>query len=199
MPGTQGFTLIEVLVVLIIVGMVSGIVFQALQNAFQLQSRFGAELTTAQQGQMATDWYRQSVQGLYPEHASGTARFEGDANRFSGLSTRPLSDDFGAPTPVTWQIEAQDADGVRILSYRDSGDTTRVLALHGEQARFVYFDHEQKPHDRWPPPLGKFAQLPTHIVLDVRGPAGHEAIVATPMGPLNAPIRAQDALKAILP
>lgn len=194
-----GFTLIEILVVLIIVGMVSGILFQALQNAFQLQARFGVELLRAQQGQMATDWYRQCVQGLYPDYLDGASPFAGAERKFSGLSTRPLNDDSGAPTAVTWEIDDPDSDSVMVLSYRDGRGTTPVLSLRGTQARFRYLDEEQKPHERWPPELGKHKQLPTHIVLDVQGPYGKQSIVATPMGPVSPPVRVQDALKAILP
>ncbi|HUX23131.1 MAG TPA: type II secretion system protein, partial [Burkholderiales bacterium] len=46
----SGFTLIEVLVVLIIVGIISGVLFQALEQAYRLQDRYGTELFRVQQG-----------------------------------------------------------------------------------------------------------------------------------------------------
>ena len=99
--GQTGFTLVEVLVVAIIVGLTSGILFEALQQAYRLQQRFGTELFAVQQGQMAADWYRQTVQGLYPDYADGRDIFRGQEKEFSGLSGNPLGEDYGAPTPVT--------------------------------------------------------------------------------------------------
>ncbi len=106
-----GITLIEVLVVLIIVGMTSGILFQALERAYQLQQRYGVELFNIQHGQMAADWYRQTIQGLHPDYPDGQNIFRGDDREFSGLTNNPLSDEYGAPTPITWKIRDKQQHG----------------------------------------------------------------------------------------
>jgi len=84
-----GFTLIEVLVVMIMVAMISGVLFQALERAYRLQERFGVTLFNVQQGQMVSDWYRQTVQGLYPDYPNGASVFQGQEQAFTGLSTNP--------------------------------------------------------------------------------------------------------------
>lgn len=187
------FTLIEVLVVLIIVGMLSGVLFQALERAYRLQERFGTELFKVQQGQMATDWYRQSIQGLYPDYPDGNHLFRGNEKEFSGLSSNPLSDDYGAPTAIQWKIKHNQPNGSNELVYIDHQRETTLLSWRGNSARFIYLDEQQAPHESWPPPLGKYPQLPQQIQLEANSTGDLITIVATVLGPSTPLIRAQDA------
>jgi general secretion pathway protein J len=187
-----GFTLIEMLVVLIMVAMISGVLFQALERSYSLQRRFGTELFKVQQGQMATEWYRQTVQGLYPDQPSAKDTFRGDATSISGLTTNPLMDAPGAPTPFQWTLIAQpDQVGTKLV-YKDRGPQTDVLGWQGLDAKFVYLDDQQIAHGRWPPPLGLFPQLPRQIQLEVITGGERIVIVAAPMGPAEPPPRPQD-------
>ena len=187
-----GFTLIEVLVVLIIVGMISSTLFQALEQAYRLQDRFGMELFKVQQGQMAADWYRQTVQGLHPDYPDGRNIFHGEDREFSGLTGNPLGDEYGALTPVTWKIRNNQQNSTTELVYIEEKRETPVLTWRGNQARFIYLDEQQAPHDRWPPPLGLSTQLPKQIQLvamDVGDPIN---IVASTKGPASVLSRVQD-------
>lgn len=194
-----GFTLIEVLVVLIIVGMTSGILFEALERAYRLQDRFGTELFKVQQGQMAADWYRQSVQGLRPDRSDGHNVFQGGEKEFSGLSSNPLSDDYGAPTPVTWKIRNNPQNGASELVYIEDKRETVILAWGGSAARFIYLDEKLEPHDVWPPPLGLWTQLPKQIQLLGKDAGDSTIIVASPMGPATTPPRPQDVFFGVTP
>lgn len=192
-PSNQtGFTLIEVLVVMIIVAMVSGVLFEALERAYRLQERFGTELFEVQQGQMAADWYRQSVQGLYPDYSDGRNIFKGKNGEFSGLSSNPLSDDYGAPTPIIWKIRRNQQNGTSELLYIEEKRETAVLTWRGNQAKFIYLDEQQTPHDSWPPPLGLSTQLPKQIQLVAKDAGEPINIIASPMGPPAPPLRPQD-------
>lgn len=187
-----GITLIEVLVVLIIVGMTSGILFQALERAYQLQQRFGVELFNIQHGQMSADWYRQTIQGLHPDYPDGQNIFHGDDRAFSGLTNNPLSDEYGAPTPITWKIRDTQQNGSAELVYIEEKHETTVLTLRGNQIRFIYFDEKLTPHDSWPPPLGLSTQLPKQIQLVVKDTIEPINIVASPKGNSERPPRLQD-------
>lgn len=187
-----GFTLIEVLVVLIIVGMTSGVLFQALERAYRLQERFGMELFNAQQGQMAADWYRQTIQGLHPDYPDGRNIFQGKDKEFSGLTSNPLGDEYGAPTPITWKIRNHQQNGTTELVYIEEKHETPVLTWRGNQARFIYFDEKQIPYDSWPPPLGLPTQLPKQIQLVAQNAGESFNIVASPMGPASPWPRPQD-------
>jgi hypothetical protein len=174
------------------VAMISSVLFQALERAYRLQERFGTELFKVQQGQMATDWYRQTVQGLYPDQADGSNLFHGDDRAFSGLSSNPLGDNYGAPTPIAWKIVNNPQSGMTELSYVEDKHETPVLSWRGKQAHFVYFDEQQAPHDSWPPPLGRFMQLPKQIQLQASDAGLPIVIVASPMGPTEPMLRSQD-------
>ena len=187
-----GFTLIEVLVVLVMAALVSSILFQALERAYRLQSRFGSELFKVQQGQMAEDWYRQSVAGLYPDRADGADLFRGKAKDFAGLSSTPLSESYGAPTPISWKIQAGSDGDTRELVYVEDKKQTLVLVWKSKQASFVYIDSEKAPHNTWPPPLGLFPQLPTQIQIVTSNLGEPIQLVATPMGPTSPALRPQD-------
>lgn len=178
-----GFTLIEVLVVLIITGMVSGVLFQALERAYRLQERFGVELFSVQQGQMATDWYRQTIQGLYPDYPDGKSVFRGSDREFSGLSINPLGSEYGTPTPITWRIRSNRQNGTTELVYLEGEQETNILSWSGHETRFVYLDDKQTPHESWPPPLGLSTQLPKQIQLVAEDAGDPVNIIAATMGP----------------
>ncbi len=189
----NGFTLIEVLVVLILFGMIGSILFQALERAYRLQDRFGLELFNVQQGQMATDWYRQTVQGLLPDYPNGKSIFRGTALEFSGLSTNPLSSDTGSPTPISWKVRINPQLGTTELVYVEGQRETTILHWASNGARFLYLDDKLAAHDEWPPPLGIANQLPHQIQLEIA--ATNESaslIVASPMGPTQALPRLRD-------
>lgn len=187
-----GFTLIEVLVVLIIVAMISGVLFQVLERAYRLQERFGVELFNVQHGQMAADWYRQSVQGLLPDYPDGRNIFQGKDREFSGLSSNPPSDGYGMPTPITWKIRNNRQNGTMELAYLEGKQETIILAWHSNEARFFYFDEKQTSHDSWPPPLGRSTQLPKQIQLVTKDAGDPVNIIASTMGPTMPAPRPQD-------
>lgn len=189
-----GFTLIEVLVVMIMLAMIGGVLFQALERAYRLQERFGLTLFNVQQGQMVSDWYRQTVQGLHPDYPDGANVFQGKAQELTGLSTNPLNDDFGMPTPISWKLRTQPENGTTDLVYVDKKQETPVLSWRAKEARFVYLDDRQTPHDTWPPRLGLFPQLPTQIQIQTTDAGESVALVASPMGPTTAPLRIKDLL-----
>ncbi len=188
----RGFTLIEMLVVLIMVAMISGVLFQALERSYSLQRRFGTELFKVQQGQMATDWYRQTVQGLYPNELDADDTFRGDASSFSGLTTNPLADDYGAPTPFQWTLVTRSNQTSTELVYRDGSAPTTVLIWEGTDARFLYVDEQKVVHDQWPPPLGLFPKLPRQIQMKATGAGEPIFIVASVVGPTEPTARPQD-------
>ena len=185
-PGVRdqkGFTLIEILVVLIISALISGILFQALEKAYRLQARFGTEIFRVQQGQMAVGWYRQTLQGLYPDQPDGRHVFHGTDHEISGLSNNPLSDNYGTPTPLGWQIRNNRQQGTTELIYTEQKQETVVLNWRGGEGRFVYIDEKFVSHDSWPPPLGQFPQLPLQIQLLAADTDDPVNVVTTVRGP----------------
>ena len=136
-PRSSGFTLIEVLVVLVLAGSISSLLFEALERAYRLQERFGIELFGTQQGQMATDWYRQTVQGKRPDYPDGRNQFKGGEKEFSGLTGNSLGNNYGAPTPISWQVRRNLQNGLTELMYIEYNKETPILSWQTKEVRFV--------------------------------------------------------------
>ena len=191
----RGFTLIEILVVLVITGFIVAILLQALQQVFRLQTHFGSEIFHTQRGAMYTEWFRQSINGLMPDAAEGKQKFAGERRRMSGLTLFPLNQESGAPASFVWRLEFDARSGQTGLYFDDDGqkqDTLPILAWQGNDGRFIYIDAENESHDSWPPFLGNWPQLPNAIYMESGTPDQLRLIVAAPQGPKTALPRRKD-------
>ena len=176
-----GFTILEMLVVLMIVGFITSILFQALSQIYKLQGRFGLQLAESQQGAMYTDWFRQVVQGLQTDFPSGRGIFRGSETEFTGVTTSPLSTDYGAPTPVTLSLQYNNLDEMTELLYITNARKTKLFSWKGKNGgRFVFVDNAGEQHDSWPPPFGIWPQLPNMILLQSQKNAEPQLIAAVP-------------------
>lgn len=181
-----GFTILEMLVVLIIVGFVTSILFQALGQIYKLQSRFGVQLAESQQGVMYTDWFRQVVQGLQTDFPNGKERFQGREAEFTGVTTSPLSADYGAPTKISLGLEYDNREEATVLYYSANEQKMKLSSWPGRKVtRFIYVDAKGDQHDTWPPPFGLWPQLPNMVMLQFQKDAEPQFIVAGPRGTLE--------------
>lgn len=195
----SGFTLIEILVVLVIVGFISSILLQALDQVYKLQGRFGLQLAQSQQGTMYTDWFRQVVQGLQTDYADGKNKFKGSETQFEGLTTSPLSADYGAPSSITLDLQYDSGNNLTRLKYVARDRKMDLFSWRGKKAgRFIYVDQKGERHDSWPPPLGLWPQLPTVILLQAQNDTEPQLLAAVPRGSLEPKERAFNPL-GILP
>lgn len=186
----KGFTLLEMLVVLILTGMITGILAQGLHQTFLLQTHFGRELFNTQQGEMYTTWFRQSVNGLMPDYEDGKHKFKGSAQEFSGMTLAPLNAATETLSSFVWRLEFDPQSGQTQLKYGAGGEAPVVLNWPGNSGRFVYFDGNDEPHETWPPFLGKWPQLPKVIYLESQNSTEPRIFVASPKG-LESPLPRQ--------
>ena len=181
---SAGFTLVEVLVVLIIVGMISSILLQALGQIFRLQGRFGQQLAQSQEGVMYSGWFRQVIQGLQTDYPQGAGVFRGTDTELAGLSTASLSvDTYGAPANISFKmIYERNLDSTG-LQYESGTEKTTIFNWPGKvTGKFVYLDAHGERHDQWPPLLGRWPQLPAVILLLPPVGAEQQQIVGVPRG-----------------
>ncbi len=188
----HGFTLLEMLVVLILSGMIVTILMQGLQQVFRLQTHFGREQFNTQQGEMYTEWFRQSVNGLIADFNDGQHKFKGAAREFSGMTLSPLNTATEALLPFTWRLKFDPQSGRTQLQYGAADDAPVVLSWPGNTGRFVYVDKNNETHDTWPPFLGKWPQLPRAIYLENQNADEPRVIVAVPKGLENPLPRQRD-------
>lgn len=192
--STRGFTLVEILVVLIITGFIVAILLQSLHQVFRLQTQFGSEIFHTQNGAMYADWFRQSINGLLPDHEKGTQKFRGERRQMRGLTLSPLDQESGTPAPFVWRLEFDTRRGLTSLYYGDAVEkqTLPILTWSSNSGRFIYIDAENAAHDNWPPFLGKWPQLPSAIYLESDTGEQLRLIVATPKGAVTPLMRRKD-------
>ena len=188
----QGFTLLEMLVVLIIAGMVVGILMQGLHQVLRLRTYFGMELFNTQQGEMYSEWFRQSVNGLMPDYSESKYKFKGTEREFSGRTLSPLDAANEALVPFVWRLRFEPKTGQTQLQYGSTDAAPAILEWPGNSGKFVYFDASNQEHEAWPPVLGKWPQLPRVIFLEYRINDEPRVIVAVPKGLENPLSRQRD-------
>ena len=168
MKNKQGFTLLEMLVVLLIVSLLTTLLMQGFAYILQLRGRFLTQLSDLQQGTLQEHWFRSSTTALvadYPDIPDAKI-FQGEAKQFQGLTLSALDAEAGLPTPMMWKLVFQ--EGSTFLQYQHSnGEVWEVSRWLGDSGEFSYFDSAGKWYPTWPPQnLGiKPPQLPKAIML----------------------------------
>ena len=150
---SAGFTLVEVLVVLVIGAVVSALLFQMLAQTYRLRSRFAEQLGESQTGRMRADWLRQALRGLesLAQDGPAPARFFGTAMFLQGLTSAPIGPR-GASLRGFRLEWAPQASGWE-LRYSD-GEAPWPLWAAGAAVRpgLRYVDDQGGEHVQWPPP-----------------------------------------------
>jgi hypothetical protein len=183
------------LVVLILTGLISAILFQGLSQVFGLQRHLGAELDHLRQDAMLADWFRQVIEGLQPDYDDGSFKFTATERRITGLTTNPLTGEPGATAPFALELRFDNQSGNTLLIYENSGKSDTVLAWPGDRGRFVFIDGQQEEHDEWPPlQAAKPRQIPAVIRLEGEREGKPWILVAMPMGPEKPRPRPRDFL-----
>lgn len=199
MARARGFTLLEMLVVMLVAGMALTLTTQALGQYQRAHVRALANERSGRELRLAEAWFSDAVRGLYPAgtdaasrqqiafgKASGTSPFKGDADRFSGTTLAPVFAGQGVPVDQTWQLVTGPDDMPRLRVDEETRTVDLPLPRAGG-AEFQYMDTDGKWHPQWPPALGQWPQLPDAIVLSLAPLPGDAAsggtIVAAVMGP----------------
>lgn len=163
-----GFTLLEMLVVLVLMGMLTALVAQAMGGLAAIDSSLERAQARAQRDYLAEHQLRTLVAGLVPDPGLDHA-LTGDNQQLSGLSLAALAARPGVPLPVRLAIEPS-ADGAALVI---AGGTNEAAVAQrwplgpGDWA-WRYQDHDGQWHRSWPETPAEFAyqpQLPRAVAL----------------------------------
>lgn len=196
-PNFQpGFTLVEMLVVLLIVGMVSGLLFDGAAQLMGMQARLERQLIRLRGEAMHADWLRQVVQGLQPDYSDGKQIFKGSPRGFSGLTTNALTSGYSALQPFAVTLTRDGASNRMVLRYGSGSNESILLSWPGERGSLRYLDDRGQAHEEWPPPLGLWPQIPRGITLEAESDVAPWLIAAAHFGPTWPVQRPSDVIKA---
>lgn len=148
----QGFTLLEMLVVLMIISLLSLLLMQGFSYLLQLRVRFLDRLDDMQQFTLQRHWFESSSSALIPEYTDLPEGypFKGEERGFSGLTTMSLDDIPGVPLPCAWYLN-YDGGETHLLYRRANQQTWEVMSWPGREGGFRYQDEKGEWHAKWPP------------------------------------------------
>lgn len=182
-PRTGGFTLLETLVTLMVMGLAAMLMFQMLDGYRIAQRRVAATAGEMDRAALFEAWLLETVHGLWPV---ADEPMRGRARAFEGVTLNPLYGSSGAPTRFAWAIE-EDAEAAVVVYAEEGEERWRLPMRGGEDARFLYFDASGKAHPEWPPAQGSHPPLPAGIALARGGEGATQVRFAAVLGP-RAPI-----------
>ena len=206
----SGFTLLEMLVVLVLVALVVGLLFEGLGRVADLRLRLARHLDSALDSAIVASWFRSSVTAMLPDQDGATNAFRGGPAEMSGLTLQPLDQPTGAVVAFGWRLAPEPSSGLVRLSYRGAdGRWREISAWPGSGARFLYAGPDGEWREEWPPPLGagrtplgrvvemRQPQLPRFVRLE--GGSGPEAwsTAAAVAGTTMAPLSVTDTLRML--
>ena len=161
----KGFTLLEVLIVLVLLSLVVSLLAAGLSMTFSLRERLLEQQQQLRVQTLESHWFRSVCSSFTPEQKPGGEHFSGTPLRIQGLALSPLLSAAGAPRRVELLLEQQGP--VVVLQYRqDTGKLLEIGRWQADSGSFVFFDSEWKQQDRWPPrTFHESARLPRAILL----------------------------------
>ena len=160
----HGFTLLEMLVVLVLISLISMLLLEGVSYVLHLRSGFLTQLEDSQKGTLQEYWFRSTVSAIVTDYRDGEFIFKGEKRELSGLTIASLDNVTGMPSPFAWQLKY--ANGVMTLHYKNSrGESWEIARWLGAQGHFRYMAADGKWHTKWPPFGLKTAQIPRIILL----------------------------------
>jgi prepilin-type N-terminal cleavage/methylation domain-containing protein len=212
-----GFTLIEILVVLVIVAMISGVVMTGLAQVFNIKERLGPLIDQSDEAALVGSWYRGLVRGVAPDYKGSKSVFAGGPASFSGLSLMSIGGETGSPTQFNLAIVEIERGRWALHFSEETGKsdfdlvTWRADEKGAEDTGFQYFDGKEWSRV-WPVPdrpdarrstLGPGSlfvpedppQIPKLIRALVIAGGQKMVLVAAPRGPERPTLRLQDLLR----
>ncbi|WP_102798342.1 PulJ/GspJ family protein [Bowmanella denitrificans] len=176
----QGFTLIEMLVVLVILSMTTALLAQGLQSTWQNFQRLGAKDLSQSSANLPVDWFEQSIRAALMYHPL-KANAVGTSQRFEFVSAARPDDSLHIPAPMVWQLVPGESGW--LLQWQALGQPGSAVTVQrfSDNAVFDYLLDTQWQNDF----SSQQARLPDAVRVRV---AGKVWALAVPGRPVQADI-----------
>lgn len=183
----NGFTLLEVLVVLVLVSLIVSLLFQGISHVAALRARILTQLDSQRNGLLQENWLRGVCSAVIIDPNLAEKSFFGNHHEVRGLSLGPLLGSVGVPTPFVLTVES--IRGGVVLRYQENDREKLALGeWRASAGELSFLDKEGKWLPQWPPLAGAGAQLPQAIMLEVMDVKGRQSwVIDVPGDPLPKP------------
>lgn len=173
----RAFTLIEMLVVLVIVGLMATLIVQGFGYSMGLYQRAIKTQRSTYSEVLAYNWLRSSLSAQIAARPKDRG-LEGNAVDLSTYTYQPLLAQQGIKTRIRWQLVNDDGDVA--LDYREGNQSFRVFTWSGSTAQFEYLDDKDQWVNIWPPTKTDAPALPRALRIHVfDGKEAHNYVVST--------------------
>jgi prepilin-type N-terminal cleavage/methylation domain-containing protein len=166
--GTGGFTLIEMLVVLVQASLLSGLLMYAISYVLTLEERLAGHRQWYRVDRLREAWFSQSIAGILLLPGDSNSAFSGKSKSINCRTLNPLTGFGGVPTGTRWWLE-ESTDRVS-LKLQEAGQQELLIGQWQAEGRFRYLDDQGNWRDEWSllaADQGK--QLPLAILFQLRG------------------------------
>lgn len=189
---SSGFTMLEVLVVLVLISLVTALVMQGLSAVFQIRQKIRDTLLVNKPVTLQQAFLRSTLSAMTADDIKGEHRFTGTAQKITGLTLAPLLSLQGIPLSVELSVQRQEDSC--LLRYTESGSPPIILGrwLH-DHCYFSFFAEQGKEQSEWNSSGNKLVQLPSAISFQVENETGDKvffliaAITGRRLARTNAP------------
>ncbi len=163
LSAISGFTLLEMLVVLMMVGLISTLLMQSLVFGLNGFERLSVQLANNRSTRVVEFWFRSTVASLAPNEEKEKNTFNGSSNGLYGLAFRTLKNNDLIATPMGWHVGERPGT----LHYVDENNRTiPIYSFREPSLSFVYISKSGQRFNQWPPnSFDTYTQLPAAIVL----------------------------------
>ena len=188
---TGGFTLLEVLVVLVITSLISVVLVQGFSLILSARNSVQNKIVGLEQVILKQNVFLEPLKGILPDYSDRPNVFGGEPQAVRGLTIRPLQSRIGTPVGFYMSMDYDAQRDETELVYEENGLPPQSLGRWaGSEGKFLYRDRIGKWLDTWPP-NPDVTQTPWLIQL-VMGSGFPSSLIVSLNGPHQRTLRFQD-------
>jgi len=184
-----GFSLMEMLVVLVLVALVSGVLLDTLGQLSRAGERTRGTVARLADTVLDEALVQAVLTGVVPEYREGPGVFQGTADGLTALTLAGL--DSPADMPVTMRLSIGPVGDGRLsaaavrhrLTYEGRGEPLTLLEWAGGPARFRYLAPDGTWQESWDGEARRPRQVPEAVMLEFPPAAARPPLVIAPGAP----------------
>jgi prepilin-type N-terminal cleavage/methylation domain-containing protein len=190
--SAAGFTLLEVIVVLVITALLSVVLIQGLGLVLAVRNTFAGKILDLDRTLIRRTLVMEPLRGIIPDYFNHAFVFSGASRQLRGLTIGTLQERAGTPTGFTMSLTYSTDRRETLVIYQEEGrDPVELMSWPDDVGAFSYRDISGDWLDAWPPD-DKATQTPWLIRLTT-GKDETSTIIISVAGAHKRTPRMQDA------